>query len=102
MNQRAWKNIATFVATCFSFTASLAWKVGIQYCTSYMELACLFRRRGFVLETCTGEDITFCDLSFWLRRMFVYIDNFLRMASSQAALAYRLTCLKVALFCKGL
>ena len=57
------------------FTRSLAWRVGALFCTSYMELAFLFHKRGFTLEACTGDNITYRDLAFWLRRMFVYIGK---------------------------
>ena len=40
-----------------------------------MELAFLFHKRGFTLEACTGDNITYRDLAFWLRRMFVYIGK---------------------------
>ena len=39
------------------------------------ELAFLFDKRGFVLEACSGDSITLRDLSFWLRRIFVYIGK---------------------------
>ena len=40
-----------------------------------MELAFLFHKLGFSLEACTGDNITYRDLAFWLRRMFVYIGK---------------------------
>ena len=61
------------LSTFFNFTRALAWKVGDAFCTSYMELAFLFHKTGFVLEACSGDGITFRDLSYWLRRLFVYI-----------------------------
>ena len=63
------------VDTFFSFAQTLAWKVGDAFCTSYMELAVLFHKRNFTLEACSGDGITYRDLSFWLRKMFVFIGK---------------------------
>ena len=59
----------------FAFVHSLVWQVGVQHRTSYIELAVLFHTQGFGLEACTADNITFRDLSFWLRHMFVYIGK---------------------------
>ena len=46
-----------------------------EFCTSYMELPFLFHSRGYILEAFPWDNITFRDLSFWMRRMFVYIGR---------------------------
>ena len=70
-SQHSSNDITTFIR----FARALAWKVGDAFCTSYMELAFLFQKRGYTLEACCGDDITFRDLSFWLRRIFVHIGK---------------------------
>ena len=61
--------------TFFDFTTSLQWRVSDELCTSYVEFAFLFWKRGFILRACSASDKTFRDLTFWLPRTLVFINK---------------------------